>query len=148
MTAMTKEQALGRIDTWQKRGFDSGSATTQIGLLLLEGKWLSREDVEAMRIGPANLGHAVKILRAAGYTVKTRPAGRYGRLAFAINMRGRKGSKGTKTVEHEQSGDTHPALGSTLTVRALAFNEHNELVMSLSNGHGSWLVKITGQVTS
>lgn len=117
------------------------SQTASFGANMLRGEWLSSEDAEAIGSSGAVLGQVRRTLREAGYKLIERPAGPSGLKAYTVRQ-----PRGTsKQVTHERAGDTHPQLGATLTVSALALVD-GELVMSLSNGTGAWMVKVTGQV--
>ena len=116
------------------------SLTATMGAGMLRGQWLSSVDAEELGSSGAVLGQVRRTLKEMATSCSSATPG-----PADDGLHRQATPQGLKTVTREQAGDTHPHLGATLTVQALALVD-GELVMSLSNGTGSWMVKVTGQV--
>ena len=143
------------VEYWKKF---PNSAAAGLGLRMLSGEWTQVDDVPAGK-SKSLLGQTVAVLRASGYDVEQQPASTGGgnRRAFRVRQVGERrrtgllgpprGRVARAPVAVENAGTTHPQLGATLTVRALALDERGGLVVHLSNGHGgAWTARITGHV--
>jgi hypothetical protein len=147
MVTNARKYAPATVARWQAQP-DSGPSAV-LGTRMLAGEWTSARDAEALGVSQSMANQVRATLVAAGYTLETRPRpeGGNGKEHRVKAVPGPKRGARSKAVRAEQAGATHPQLGATLTVRALALDERGGLVVHLSNGHGAaWTAQITGHV--
>lgn len=160
MAPMTKANARRQIGKWAT---EATSGTAILGARLMLGDTLTAADAVAVGVIGGNLGHAARTLELAGWKIERADIGGNAKSfrvskapadaptvtpppAQPANTPNRSGGT-RRNVRAEQAGETHPALGAKLTVRALALDERGRLVVHLSNGTGAaWQAMITGHV--
>jgi hypothetical protein len=101
--------------------------------------------MDALGVSGSILGQVISVLRQAGYKIERDHMGG-GRFRFRVKTGHTPAARRSTRVAREDAGVTHPQLGATLTVRALALDERGDLTVHLSNGHHAWTATITGHV--
>jgi hypothetical protein len=116
---------------------------------MLAGQWVSTEDARAIGAAPTIVTQVHQRLTAAGYAVEVgtrEDAASRNAKQYRVKAGRRAPAQRSTRVAREDAGVTHPQLGATLTVRALALDERGALTVHLSNGHHAWTATITGHV--
>ena len=160
MAPTEKQSARRQVNKWAAGAI---TGTGILGARLMLGETLTATDARALGIIGGNLGHAARTLELAGWKIERADIGGNAKSfrvskapadapavtpppAQPANTPNRSGGT-RRNVRAEQAGETHPALGAKLTVRALALDERGRLVVHLSNGTGAaWQAMITGHV--
>jgi hypothetical protein len=151
-SALTKATATATVKRWRADPERSGAA--RIGTRLLAGEQVGQSGAADAGVSPGMVGNVVRTLQTAGFTVEAERAGNAKLWRVTAEPGGRRArgaaveppSGRSRKVRGEVAGVTHPPLGATLLVRALALDERGDLLVHLSNGAGAWSARIVGHV--
>jgi hypothetical protein len=139
--AAPRKDDAATVAKWLATPEDERGATAALGARMVAGEWTGPTEADALGVSHSMTTQAAKRLEAAGYRVERKRG-----LGSRVKAGRAKAASKAAPVRAEVAGVTHPPLGATLTVRALAFDAEGQLVMSLSNGTGAWTARITGHV--
>jgi hypothetical protein len=145
--AAEHQKALNRIASWRAK--PDASIHARLATALLAGETLDRNSPLLAEVNPSNLSQVAMVFKTANYDVilerVTGGTGKQYRLNEPSGPKSHNISR-RQPVRREVAGLTHPGIGDVLTVRALLMEDDGALTMQLSNGHGAWLVQVTGHV--